>query len=156
MAAPAHDISGEWDEILTRAGAEMCAALGMGTHSVDSRCDQLPPGRMGACVPLVGALQLQLVVLSTNTGVRAMAERLVHHEEGDEPLSRDDIADAISELANQFGGLTKRGLSKVGDLRLGLPVFVRGTLTPPAGANVYAHEVRWGEIPLLLAIIVSG
>ena len=156
MQAPTTEGRDVWDGLLRKASSEMCAALGLSPHVVVATRTDLPAARLGACVPLVGESLIQLVLLSTNSGVRTLAECLMGHEEGDEPLVGDDIKDAFSELANQFAGVAKRSLPGARDVRLGLPVFIRGTVRAPAGVSTYAYEVRWGATELVLGILTDG
>lgn len=144
-----------WASLLTKAGSELCDALSLSPFCVVEARDALPSGRLGACIPLVGSLQVQLVMLSTNTGLRSLAEALMCHEEGDEELTGADVKDAIRELSNQFAGLAKRQLSKRGDLRIGLPMFVRGIISPPPGRRLYVQDVLLGKTEVTLGLFSS-
>lgn len=155
-ATPTSNATAGWNDLLDRAGRELCEALGLGGHTLLGRREALPAGRLGACIPLVGPVQIQLLMLATNSGVRELAAAMLHHQAGEPELTREDVQDAFRELANQFAGLTKRRLSGMGELRLGLPVFIRGVVRPPAGVGLYVHDVRWGGTALTLALMTSS
>jgi hypothetical protein len=93
-----------------------------------SRQSSLPwHNTMGAWVPLIGdAYSLQLGLVSTDDGCQAIARRLLNLAPL-EPLTEEDMADAIRETVNILAGMSKKTIE--GDISkstLGLPLFIAG------------------------------
>lgn len=144
------------DSQLSKVTDELVKTLSLGHYRLLERASELPSGRLGAIIPLVGPVQIQLILLSSNTGIRALAERFLDHSaDEDERLTGDDVRDAVRELANQFAGLAKRRFSTFGDMRLGLPVFIRGTVGKAHGVKTVVHTVMFDDIEVVVAIMIS-
>lgn len=152
----AAEIEDSWVAVLDRAGKELCEAIECHDYRIVATLDELPSGRLGASIPIVGEVKVQLILLTTNSGARTLAQGLLHYTEDDPPLSRDDVQDAFCELANQFAGLVKRHIGAGNSVKLGLPVFLRGVVRPSPGASLYAQEVRWGSTPVVLGLLTGG
>lgn len=152
----AAELDESWGAVLNRAGKEMCEAIECDVYRIVATLEELPPGRLGASIPIVGDVKVQLMLLTTNSGARSLAQGLLHCTPDDPPLSRDDVQDAFCELANQFAGLVKRHIGKTASVKLGLPVFLRGVVRPSPGASLYAQEVMWGETPVVLGLLTGG
>jgi hypothetical protein len=93
-----------------------------------SRQSSLPwHNTMGAWVPLVGnTYSLQLGLVSTDDGCQSLARKLLNLNTED-PLTEEDMADALRETVNILAGMSKTTIE--GDVpasTLGLPIFIDG------------------------------
>jgi hypothetical protein len=91
------------------------------------RLSTTPPHLSGAYVQLISPLEVVQVGLCADAAtLRRLAEALLG---GEDDLTPADVADAVGEIVNMFGGGIKRRLvaGRPG-LQLGLPVFIHGHL----------------------------
>ncbi len=120
-----------WVSAIRNAAREVAIyALGYSSATAGApvRADRAA-GMAGADVALVGAGQHYGVALVAALPARDALARALLGVGPRAELSPTDIADAISELANQLAGVVKRGIVKlVGELVLGVPIAVDGEL----------------------------
>ncbi len=129
-------------------------ALGFeGVTVLDSHAG-LPVDLAGAYVAVVGdASSLQFGLVGEEPACDALARALLMMEEGEE-LTTDDLADAVNECANIIGGGIKSRMNEVDNsLKLGLPVFIRGSIQPTAQLEAWTTAVETGGIPLQLLVL---
>ena len=114
----------------------------------------LPAATAGAYVALVGdEANIQFGVVAT-PGVSDALARAVLMIDDEEELSADDTIDAISELANILGGGVKRLMAERDPtLRLGLPLFMAGTIQASQGADVWSIAMTFGGMTVHLLVI---
>lgn len=110
---------------------------------------------VGAHLPLIGeGSAYDLAVVSSPDGCRALA-RAILMAEPNAALRDTEVADAIGEIVNMFGGGVKRRMSGQGaELVLGLPIFLHGHIQPTERQVVTAWPVRLGAIETV--VLVTG
>jgi CheY-specific phosphatase CheX len=108
---------------------------------------------IGAHIPLVGSESFELSLVATRESCHALAGAVLCMTSG-ATLSAAEVADAIGEIANQLAGGVKRRLaSNGGDLELGLPVFVNGSVEPTGRQSVIALPTKFGPIATMVVIV---
>jgi CheY-specific phosphatase CheX len=108
---------------------------------------------IGAHIPLVGSQCFEISLVATRECCHALAGAVLGMGT-DAELSTAMVADAIGEIANQLAGGVKRRLaSNGGDLELGLPVFVNGSVEPTGRQSVIALPTKFGPIPAMVVIV---
>jgi len=146
---------GTWIAALISSAGELASeALHVAQELDGPTADTLPRGQAGAYVALVGDEEnLQFGVVAQPAVCDAVARALLMLEP-DEELSGDDMADALSEVANIVGGGVKRRLAtRDRSLKLGLPVFITGDVRPSAQYQTAAVPVTMGGLAVHLLIL---
>lgn len=105
----------------------------------------------GAYLPILADdISLYVGVLADPTGSDTLAKRLLYMED-EESISSEDKADAMGEIANMLGGVTQRTMGV--SAKLGLPVFVEGTVLPGNHLKQLAAQVKIGDVPATLVLL---
>ncbi len=114
----------------------------------------LPSDLAGAYVALVGdASSLQFGLVGDERACGSVARALLMMD-GSEELTTDDLADAVNECANIIGGGIKSRMNEIDhSLKLGLPVFIRGSIQTTAQLEAWTTAVETGGIPLQLLVL---
>ncbi len=120
-----------------------------------TRQDNLPwNNTIGAYVPLVGKqYSLQLGLVSTAEGCQRIARRLLNLKEHD-ILLEEEMADAIREIVNILGGLSKKIIE--GDIpasSLGLPIFINGHITITKEQTAGSEMIKIGDVICYLIVL---
>jgi len=145
--------------MLGRAALESLAeiattSLGLYAPSVVSSSNSVPTGKQGALVSLVGQGPATLGLFGTGDSCTALARSFLGMAPG-EAMTREDMVDGVSEIANIIAGGIKRRASLFGSARIGLPVFVMGDVLFLHGVEVSSMELRLGEAALTLSVIAK-
>lgn len=115
---------------------------------------RIPKGTPGSYVALVGQnYNFKFGIAASWEHCELLSRRFLFLEDSDE-VSESDMADVMNEITNIVGGGVKRRMSDFDlSLRLGLPAFFEGPITPTADQeSAYAQAVV-GEIPLYLVAL---
>jgi CheY-specific phosphatase CheX len=109
----------------------------------------------GCFVALIGdERSLQIGLASNAAGCQILAQALFA---SDEPLSDEDVTDALGEIANVIaGGVKKRMATFQLPLAIGLPIVMDGHLRLSERQQMIAADVRLGQVPVRLLIIGDG
>jgi CheY-specific phosphatase CheX len=115
---------------------------------------RLPENMTGCLVALVGQNEsLQVGLASNTTGCETLARALFA---SDDPLSEDDISDAMGEIANIVaGGVKTRMVQKFGSIQLGLPIVMEGHLRLTERQRMAQRDVALGEVPVRLLVVCN-
>jgi hypothetical protein len=109
---------------------------------------------LGAWVPLVGeAFSLQLGLVSTDDGCQAIARKLLNLSPLD-PLTEEDMADAIRETVNILAGMSKMTIE--GDVSLstlGLPLFIAGRIKITKEQTAVSEMINLGNASCYLIVL---
>jgi CheY-specific phosphatase CheX len=118
--------------------AARAAAVDVLTQALSLPCaisDQHPPRvTMGALIPFVGDMSpVQIGLFSDEAGCQRIARALLYAGP-DDPLSKSEMVDAISEIVNILSGTIKGRVARYAThAALGLPAFVMGPIEPTSG-----------------------
>ncbi len=149
----------EWmDAVVHSANDFAISMLGVEGVSVVERLQKIPPSGGSALISLVGeSVAVELGVSLQERACQDLARGLLGMgpEEGD--LPDDEVADALSEVANIIAGQVKSFVAgRVSGVNIGLPIFIRGELCPAADTQSVVVAVRVGEIPATLVVLAHG
>jgi CheY-specific phosphatase CheX len=151
--------AGEWmDAIVHSANEFAMSMLGVdGVHVVEP-LQRIPSSGGSAIISLVGdntAIELGLSLEPDACQDLARGLLGMSAEEGD--LPDDEVADALSEVANIVAGQVKSYVAdRVTGVNIGLPMFIRGELCPAAETQSVVMAVRLGEIPATLVVLAHN
>ena len=137
---------------------QVCESAGLGALDVIDYRPGTPRGLEGPHVALVGdAIKLQFALMAEADIHAILAQRLLQWEEGDDPLDRDDVIDAVSEVANMLAGSVKARVRKTDPtMRISLPIYIEGDVVD-AGHGVDATmDFDIGGLKASLMIIIGG
>jgi hypothetical protein len=149
----------QWRVAIDGAAREIatCALSFRGAEVLDPVGADRAVQMIGAHLPVLGggrAFDLSLV--SSPDGCRAMARAMLCLD-ANATLRDTEMADAIGEMVNMLGGTLKRRLSsQLGDMVLGLPIFVHGYIQPTERLSIIALPTRFGEIDTIVLITGQG
>jgi hypothetical protein len=116
--------------------------------------ERFPKGIPGSYIALVGdRFNFEFGVASLWSGCETLAKKLLFME-NEEVLDESEVADAMNEIANMIGGGVKRRMSEFdAGLKLGLPTFFEGPITPTSEQDPsYAAVVVEGVTAYLVAL----
>lgn len=101
---------------------------------------------MGALIPLMSDLDpIQIGLFSDQEGCLAMARGLLGNGP-DEPMSRADMIDAVSEVVNMLAGSVKARVARYAThAALGLPTFIQGSVEAASGQVLESVAVVIGD-----------
>ena len=144
-------------EVLGRAAVESLSeiattSLGLDPPSVVGSSDRLPTGKQGALISLLSDAPATLGVFGTSDSCATLARSFLGMAAG-ETLTREDMADGVSEIANIIAGGMKRRAGSFSSARIGLPVFVMGDVLFLHGVEVSSVGLRLGQATLTLSVI---
>ncbi len=129
------------------------ATSSLGTAPIE-RSEGSMPEEAGAFLPLFSDHEsIHVGLFSTRAGAAALPRSLLGMGPEDE-LSDSDIADAVGEIVNIFGGVMQRALH--GELKrvdLGLPVFIWGLVAPTERLKRLDGGVMIGDVPAKLILL---
>ena len=119
---------------------------------------EMPPDLLGAFIQVVCSEGPVLLGLTGSTANCEGLARIMLGMEPDEPIAELDAFDAIAEMINIIAGLMKTKLaSSVGNIDLGLPVFLSGRLRAIGRIAVDSHEASVGGFDCeLIVFALSG
>jgi CheY-specific phosphatase CheX len=119
---------------------------------------EMPACLLGAFIQVVCAEGPVLLGLTSSTENCENLARLMLGMEPGEPIPELDAFDAIAEMINIIAGSLKTKLaSPVGNIELGLPVFLSGKLRAIGRIAVQTHEISIGGFDCeLLVFALSG
>jgi hypothetical protein len=99
----------------------------------------LPGDLWGVYIPLLtDAFALQLGVLGTRDVCASLARALLGDMDGDSVSSDEDVFDAVGEVTNLIAGNVKMLLSDKVNIRVGVPLAMRGRVFP-LGSSQSSH-----------------
>lgn len=144
-------------QALEGAGKELAESLGLDGCSPQGERPGAPEGLKGAHISMVSPeTNLQLLLQGTDETNLALARAMLGMEP-DEELSMEDAAECVCELANQLAGcLQRRVTAELGELRIGLPVFVDGDIKETSQTRSTTHEFSFGDIPVSLVVVAAN
>jgi hypothetical protein len=120
-----------WADAAAKALAELAeTTLCMGVAERAEVLSKVPEHMRGALIQVVWDPSMRLGVFGSKAACEKLARALLAVEEGD-PLSDDEIADAIREIINMVAGLAKRLVDENVSGNLGLPSFGSANDTSP-------------------------
>lgn len=140
-------------QALVDAGGELAESIGLDSCTEVGVREGAPRGLKGAHIALIGdSINVQLLLQGTDTSNLALARAMLGMEE-DEELSEEDAAECVCELANQLAGCVQRRAKQLGDLKIGLPVFVNGDVESTQSQVTTTTDVTFGEVPVSLVLV---
>lgn len=142
----------EWLRIIAESASEVATvALGFENCEIRNQGSTVSEGLIGAYLPLgTNEQPMQVGFLSDAAGCQKLAKALLGMGEDDEDLSPADLSDAISEIANVVaGGIKRRVLGGV-DIKLGLPLFVNGSVQPNEHLAIMTAELGLGPVTAVI------
>ena len=146
----------EWMQALNDAMNEIAStALGLSGCEIVRTSHAIPIGLEGAYLALVGQDDsIQIGLASNAEGCQALAKSLLGMEPGDPDIEPGDLADALSEIVNIIaGGIKSRVHGRVPPIKIGLPIFVTGTIQPSGKQVMLVAEAIIGSVPAALVLI---
>jgi len=144
----------QWQEAVQGAANEIARrALGFSGAEVSEPISLYQSaGMVGAHIPLVGNPSYELSLVATRPNCSKLATAILGMNA--EELPAGTIPDAIGEIVNMLAGGVKRRLAASGgDLELGLPVFVNGTVEPSGTQSVLAFAAQLGSLSVMVLIL---
>ncbi len=134
-----------WLERVLSAAGEVSAMTFDAVANDIQRTEGLPSNKEGSLLSVQrGAESLHLGILSDAKGCQALTRALLQMEE-DEEVVDEDITDAVGEIINILAGVVQRSFDGEGaPVTLGLPVYIRGEIFPPAKAESLCANLNLG------------
>ncbi len=147
----------DWLAATAQATLEMAPALGFEGGRMESEGVELAD-EAGAFIPMIcDATCLQIGFVADRETCQSLAKALLGMEPQDEDLSNEDLADAVSEVVNMFaGGVKARIQPRDPSVKLGLPMFVQGQLTPGGHGERVAAGLSLGPIRGQVVVVCQG
>jgi CheY-specific phosphatase CheX len=138
------------DLVLTSAQESLCSvatsALAFDEAVVTERRVAVPTTLFGAMISIVGDTESIELAISSAPEVGQRLAKALLMEDGPGDLPESDVVDSLGEIANMIaGGVKKRLAPERPGLRLGLPLFVDGTVEGKRGGESAASIVRLGD-----------
>ena len=158
MNQEATDIQNWLGAMITASEELATSMLGMDDFEMLAIKDKLPDRKNAAYIALVGqSTAVQIGLGASVEGCQQLARSLMCMEPEEEDLPEDEVADAISEIANILAGQVKTIIS-LGDekINLGLPMFIRGVMSVSDTTQAVSADVRLGNIPATLLVLKSA
>lgn len=147
----------EWMQALNDAMGEIATtALGLSGFEIVRTSHAVPAGLEGAYLALVGQEDsIQIGLASNAEGCQLLAKSLLGMAPEDPDMEPGDLADAMGEIVNiSAGGIKARVHGKVPPIKIGLPIFVTGSVQPSGKKQVMlVAEVLIGSVPAALVLI---
>ncbi|HEY5957521.1 MAG TPA: chemotaxis protein CheX [Polyangiaceae bacterium] len=150
---------GNWRNAFLESVQELSIGFLGGTEViVTGEKQEMPYALLGAFVQVVCSEgPVLLGITGTSASCHGLA-KLMLGMDLKEPIGEDDANDAVGELINITAGLIKTKLSnQLGNIELGLPVFLSGRLRAIGRIAVASTEVKIGPYPCeLLVFALTG
>lgn len=145
---------GSWMEVIGEVTREIAStALNFESPQVELAGGLIQSGMIGAYLPIsTPDRQMQVGLLSTESGCQVLGKALLGMEPGEPDLDAPDLADAISEIVNVLAGAIKRKVHGQVDLKLGLPLFVNGSVQPTAHVHFFTATLHLGSTEALVLL----
>lgn len=116
-------------------------------------------GNPGALVALqLDGRTFHLGIASSDPGLRELAAALMMLEPDDDPLSDDDVSDAVGEIANLIVGNVKSRLCEQNsnaNVTLGTPLRWDGQKTPRTSQEMVFSNHRIGDTNVELIVLLT-
>lgn len=144
--------------------AARAAVVGLVSQALSLPCELTDAGPaaeapelMGALIPIVSDLTpVQIGLFSDEAGCMAMARALLGNAP-DDPMSRADMIDAISEIVNMLAGNVKARVARYAThAALGLPTFIVGSVEAASRQVIESVPVMIGDIWAHVLIARAG
>jgi len=119
--------------------------------------EQVPPDLAGAYLTLVADQGSVIIgIVSDRKGLEFLTRTMLGMEPSDDEVEIADIADAMGELANVWGGQYKTDLaSELQNIRIGLPMFAHGRIDAPRTSHTRIFKLVIDVIPVFIYISES-
>ncbi len=144
-----------WSEAMVDALRELATSTwGSEIEVLEPSPERFPRGIPGSYIALVGDhFNFEFGVAALWGGCESLAKKLLFMED-DDVLDEPEVAYAMNEIANMIGGGVKRRMSEFdAGLKLGLPTFFEGPITPTSEQDSsYAAVVVEGVTAYLVAL----
>lgn len=146
----------EWTEAAANSAKDVAAMFGFERCDVSGQIDGMPRGLGGAFVPLVGdRMSVQFGLLADPPGQRTLT-RTVLQMEPEEEVDAMCVTDALGELANCIVGKIKSALRAADpSLRIGLPMFIDGTVEQIRGAQYTTLQLKLDSVEVSMAMAID-
>jgi hypothetical protein len=148
-------VMGEWADAIVSSVTDLAiTSLGFNDVEVVGTGAGLPQGLQSAYVALVGDdHNIQLGLVADPEACDQLARSLLLFEPDDE-LCPDDMVDAVGEIANILGGGVKRRMIATDPtIKLGLPVFINGTIAQSSVLDSWSAALRLGDVAVYVVIL---
>lgn len=146
----------EWMDALSATMSDIAAnALGFSSCTILRTSASIPDGLEGAYLALVGEQDsIQIGLSSSAEGCQVLAKALLQMGPEDEDLPSGDVADAVCEVVNIIaGGIKGRVNGRVPPIKLGIPIFVHGTVQPSGRNVLVVAEALIGSVSAALVLV---
>jgi CheY-specific phosphatase CheX len=147
----------EWLDVAVDAFKEV-AAMALGIESeiawLNTPATAIPTTHTALVALVAENVSIQLGVGSTAGGCQEIVCSMLGMDPSEETLDDADISDAMGEIANILAGQVKREMTdRAGNLRLGLPVFVRGDIEFSDAIDMVSGSFQLGSIPVTIVVL---
>jgi CheY-specific phosphatase CheX len=146
---------GTWSEAFIESVEELGETfLGEVELIVQKEEHELPERIMGSFVQVVGPEGPVLLGVTGSPETCDGLARLMLQMEPNEEIDQMDMTDALGEIINiAAGGIKNRLSPTLGDIELGLPLFVTGALRAIGHIEVRASHSTLGCFPCTLVVL---
>ncbi|MBU8921677.1 MAG: chemotaxis protein CheX [Bacteroidales bacterium] len=144
-----HAMSASLEELAT-------GMLGFDGSSITGMEDGLPDKINGAHVAMISLHEsLNVGLFADNKDCVSLAKAMLCMEEDDE-ISEEDVRDSMGEIVNIIaGGVKRRMIEDIPTIKIGLPVFFAGYMTPGKNVDSSVIDVMIGPIEARLFLIID-
>lgn len=138
----------DWRQVVESAMCELAGtALSFDDNAVEGHEARIPDGVMGAYLALVSdESSVQVGLLSTPAGCQRLAKALLMMAPEDDDLPESDVSDAVAEIVNIAAGAIKGRVLGRAQLKLGLPLFIKGAILPSDRIDLGISRLRFGDV----------
>lgn len=145
----------EWLDTLSQIAQHYASNHLRFDRSAAAATDAVPPGapRPAVYVSILGARSsMHLGITTTPEGARTLTRAFLGLR-GPEALADRDVVDGLSEILNILAGKVKSHMSaRDASLKLGLPMFVSGSVGHGEGTEKATTDVMMGPVPCQLQV----
>lgn len=144
----------DWAKVTTKAAEEtLREVLAMESVKVIDGEVDFSENYSGAYIPLTSQdYKLQIGLASNSQGCNLLTKQLL----GTEPESKEDLADSIGEIVNMIVGAVKNEVNeKIKDLKIGLPIYVIGTIHPTENMERTRINIKLDDVTVQIIILQS-
>ena len=139
----------DWLDALVAATEEVAVcALGLDGVKVLELRDQPPVGLAGSYLAVLSdQASVHVALVARIEDCQTLGKTLLALGPEDPPLAPADLADAFGEIVNILAGSLKSKLAdRDATMRLGLPIFINGHITPSPGLSTATARLKLGSI----------